>query len=1357
MRIVGRLAKWLGIVLGVLILLVLVLIGGVIAALNLPVGQREIVALANKYSGGAFRIEGLSGRVPTDLHIARVDLLDHDGAWATLTDIDLRLSLAPLLHRHVVIDDLHAASFAMVRLPPPSPTPTPEPVSSGPITVSIPPLPVTVSLRHLAVDRIAIAKAVTHTTDVAVGLTGSAEVTGRDQGQAHLALHDLDGTGTYTADAALAGNDLSAKVQMDEPAHGMISRVAALPDLGALHLALDLKGPQNHAAANLAITAGALRAGARGIIDLPGEAADLTIDAHAPAMKPAPGISWQTVDVALKTSGPFTKPTATGHVLLDGLAAQGVTLRALTADLQGDLGAVSLTASLAGLAAPGLPPTLLGDTPIAITAAATLNAPDRPIHLTVRHPLLSLTVDAKTKPDTAADIVLDLPNLEPLAAMGQQSVQGSAHITAHVARPADGSATSAQLTADVHLTQAQAQAMALTGGQARLTMDVRATNTNVTLNSLTLHGADIDLTAKGLRETATQRFAADWTLALKRLADVAPQVTGAIAMTGHAAGLPKTFALATDVTGTVGATKGGKAVAELSGPIALHVDATGLPTAPQAKILLTGKPAGSPADIAVEVARAADGAITATIDRLSWKSLSGQGKVALAAGATLPTGTVAIAIKQLGDFRFLIGQPLSGNLALDLKAPPNQAAHVTLQGRNLAFGANRLAAIDLAGDVRNPTSAPAIDAHIALRGIAAAGIQGGATVTARGTLDALALTLDAQLPSLQGAPANAQLRATLDTKAKRVALASLQAAWRGETLRLLAPARIAFGPTMGVDRLRLALGTATIDAAGEVSPRLNLHVAVANVTPALVQPFMPTLHAAGRIDAEAQLTGTTAAPIGTITLHGAGLRATTGAAASLPPASIDARARLSGRIATVDLRLDAGSASHVTVTGTAPISSSGPLNLQALGRLDVALVDPILEAAGRRATGILTLNLAVSGTATTPRVSGNVALDGGDFQDFTQGMRLSAINARIRAEGEQLIIESFTARAGQGTLAATGTIGITAPGIPLNITVTGRNAEPIESDLLTARLDTDIRVTGSVGSGIAARGTLHVLRADINIPDGLPPSVVVLKIHRRGEKPEVAPAPSLPIALDLTVVAPRAIFVRGHGLNAELGGQLHIGGTLANLQPQGHFDMIRGTFALVTNTLTFTKGEAGFDGGSISDPTIDFEATSVSNNVTATLAVTGYASAPKIVLSSSPTLPQDEVLSYILFHSSTSQLGPFQIASIAASLASLAGVNTGGGVSGLIGSVRQGLGLDQLSIGNNTGATGSTASTKSQSAPTLQAGRYVAPGIYVGAAQGTTGGGTAAQVQIDIAKGLKLNTQVGSDSNGVGVTYQFNY
>ncbi|WP_419760450.1 translocation/assembly module TamB domain-containing protein [Acidisoma sp.] len=1362
MRVLGTITKWLGIAIGVLLLLVIVLVGGVIAAINTAAGQREVVSLANAHSGGAFRIEGLSGTVPTDLHVARFELLGPDGAWLTLTGLELQLSLMPLLHRSVVIDRLHADTLTMARLPPSSPTAKPAP-PSGPISASIPPLPVKVFLRQLTVDRIKVAKAVTSTAAIEVGLTGAAQVTGRDEGQAHLALRDLDGSGVYTAQASLAGQDLAAKVNLQEPARGMLSRLAKLPDLGALHLAITLDGPQDKAAVNLALSAGALKAGAKGTVDVPGEAADLAIDAHAPAMKPAPGIGWQSVDVALHTSGPFTKPDANGHIVLTGLAAQGVALQRLTADIQGTLGAVSLKASLAGLAAPGLPQGLLGDTPVSVTANAVLDAPNRPVHVTVTHPLLTLHVDGTTKPDLAAAVVLDLPDLAPLAAIGHQTIAGSAHITAQATRAADGSATAAKLQADIHLTKAMPQAMALTGGDAHLTADATMTPSAITLSSLTLHGADIDLTAQGSRQTATQQLALAWTLALRRLADVAPQATGAIAMTGHAQGTQKNIALTTEVTGTVGTAQGGSKVASLSGPIDLRVEASGLPGAPHAQITLTGNPAGSPADIAVDASRDADGAISATIKRLTWKSMSGQGQVALASGAKLPTGTVSVVIKRLADFRFLIGQPLSGSIALNLKAPPNEAAQVALQGRDLAFAANRLAAVDVTGDVRDPTTNPAVAARIVLSGIDAGGIKGGATITADGPLTALALGLDARLPDLKGAPASANMRATLDAKAKQVVLAALAASWHGEALRLLAPARIDFGSRMAVDRLRLALGTATIDAAGQVSPRLNLHVGLSNVTPALIAPFAPSLHLAGRIDAEAALTGTTAAPGGTVTLNGNGLRETSGPASALPAATLMARAALHGQAAALNVTLDAGSASHVTLTGMAPISAAAAMNLRIGGKLNLALIDPIMEAAGRRVAGVVTLDLSALGTMTAPRIGGSVALNGGSFQDFAQGVDLSRITALIRADGQDLVIEHFNATAGTGSIDVAGRIGALAPTIPLDLTVTAHNAEPIQSDLLTARFDTDIHVSGAVTNGMKASGTVHILRASINVPNSLPPSVAVLNVRKAGQKPPPPPAPPPPIGLDLTLEAPRAIFVRGHGLNAELGGHLHIGGTLAALKPSGHFDMIRGSFSLVTTTLTFTTGQVGFDGGDITDPSIDFVAESESSAVTATLAVTGYASAPKITLSSSPPLPQDEVLAQLLFQSSTSQLSPFQLASIATALASIAGVDTGGGVGGMLGSVRQGLGLDQLSIGNGignpTGATPSagSAASKNENAPTLQAGRYVAPGIYVGAAQGTTGTGTAAQVQIDIAKGLKLQTQVGGDSNGVGVTYQFNY
>lgn len=1360
MRIIRKTATWLGIAIGLLLLLALVLVSGVAIALNTGAGQRAITAFANKHGGGSFQIHGLSGTVPTDLRLAQLDLRDRNGAWATVSGLALRLKLMPLLDGKLVIQKVHADSVALLRQPLPTPKAKPQP-SSGPISVEIPGLPVKIYLQSLTVAKVSASKAFTGTAAVDLSLAGSAQVTGKNQGQVALAIRNLDGPGTYDAAGHLSGQTLDATVKLDEPPHGMISTVAGLPDLGALHLALNLSGPQTASALKMALSAGALTAHAAGTIDIPGEAATLTIDAHAPAMSPAPGISWRKIDVALKTAGAFTRPTAKGHVDIEGVEAQGTTLQKLTADIQGDMGKVALQAQLAGINAPGLPGGLLGDTPVSITATLGLAAPNEPVHVTVSHPLAQLTVDGTLKPDQSARFTLDLPSLKPLAAIGHQDIEGRAQITGTASRAADGKTMAAKLAADIHLTKAMPQAMALTGGEVKLTADASMAGKTVTISALSMKGAHLDLAAKGSLETATERLALDWQLALSRLADLTPQVTGAIKMTGHAAGTMKDLGLQTEVTGAVGSTEGGRAVEQLSGPIDLKVDATGLPNAPRAQITLTGKPAGSPADIAIDAARGADGAITATIQRLSWKSLSGQGQVALAAGAKLPTGTLSIDLKRLADFRFLIGQPLAGSLSLALKAPPGKAAHIDVDGQNLAFGANRLARVLVKGDVEDPTGNPTMSAEARLTGIDAGTVKGSAQVTAKGPLGALVVALDAKLPDLQGAPASATARATLDLKNSRVAMAKLDAAWHGETLRLQAPSRIEFGKQMGVDRLRLALGSATIDAAGTLSPRLNLNVTVANVTPALAKPIMPDLHAAGRIDAKAHLTGTMAAPSGTVMLKGSGLRQTTGPGASLPAATLTARAELAGKTARINIALDAGARSHVAVTGTAPISAMGAVNLAIGGTLDLALINPIMEAQGRHIAGTVALALRATGTAEHPVIAGSIGLDGGRFQDYVQGFTLTDMTARILAEGQNLVIDRFTARAGSGTIAITGHVGALAPTIPLDLTVTARNADPVQSDLLTAHFDTDVHISGAASSGVLAAGTLHIKRADINIPDSMPPSVAVLNVSRPGDKPVPPPAPSLPIKLDLTLVAPRAIFVRGHGLDAELGGRLHLGGTLANLQPSGHFDMLRGTFNLVTTTLTFTTGQVGFDGGKISDPSIDFEATTSSGSITATLAVTGYASAPKIALSSSPVLPQDEVLAQLLFKSSTAQLSAFQLASIAAALAQIAGVNTGGGAAGVLNSVRRGLGLDELSIGgasNPSGAT-TTTSTQKQSAPTLQAGRYVAPGIYVGAAQGTSGGAnsTAAQVQIDIAKGLKLETQVGGDSNGLGVTYQFKY
>ena len=210
-------------------------------------------------------------------------------------------------------------------------------------------------------------------------------------------------------------------------------------------------------------------------------------------------------------------------------------------------------------------------------------------------------------------------------------------------------------------------------------------------------------------------------------------------------------------------------------------------------------------------------------------------------------------------------------------------------------------------------------------------------------------------------------------------------------------------------------------------------------------------------------------------------------------------------------------------------------------------------------------------------------------------------------------------------------------------------------------------------------------------------------------------------------------------------------------QPLGSFTMRQGNFSIAGQTLTFTKGEVSFNGGSLTDPSINFVASSTNGSVTAMLTISGTASAPKITLSSVPEAPQDEVLAQLLFKRSASSLSPFELASIAGALASLTGA--GPDIGNPLESLRKGFGLDRLSVGS--GANGSAS---------LQAGRYVAPGVFVGAKQGTSGTSTQGLVQVDLYKGLKLQGTVGTGANtnpgataadsggsSIGLTYQFDY
>jgi translocation and assembly module TamB len=952
-----------------------------------------------------------------------------------------------------------------------------------------------------------------------------------------------------------------------------------------------------------------------------------------------------------------------------------------------------------------------------------------------------------------ATLEMGIPEVAPFAALAGQSARGSATIKARLAH-AGGDSTLA-LNATAALTGGTARWVGLLGPHLELELDGSLTDQDVKLQSMRLAGNTVTLTlrgsatrskvptapsanartapsAKGSAASFIEDLQARWELKVADLSRLSKDAAGNLQMSGQLHGAPTSLAGDIDLRSQL-SVRGSE-----TGTVRVALRVRGLPQAASGSIQAHGMLDGSPLSLDAVVDRPQRSAIRLLVRRAEWKSAHVDGDLTADAALTRSHGQLRLHLGQLGDFGRLMGMKLGGSLegsvAL-LPAPGGTRTQLEVTGTNLEVGQ----------------------------------FAGGLHLRAAGESNDVGLQLTVELPQLSGTPASLAAAATLNLGTQELRIASLAAGYRGETFRLLAPARVAFSKGVNVDDLKIGAQQAVLELQGQVAPTLDLNASLRKVSPGLVNVFAPGLLAGGSLAASARLEGSFASPLGQVQLDATEVRFADDAASGLPAMNLHARAQLANDTAALQATLTAGSGSQIAVSGDAPLNAAGALNLKIGGKMDVGLANPMLEARGLHAAGKLDVDATVTGSSAAPLVGGGITLARGSLRDYGRGVNLSDIDAEVVGSEAGLQIKRFKATAVSGSVAMTGSFGILQPGMPLDLQVTAKNAQPVASNLITANLDADLRVSGKARERIDVAGTVQVLHATIEIPTSLPPDVAILDVRRRGRSTPAADAKRLVVGIDVAIKAPQQILVKGRGLNAELGGEIRITGTSAEPLVSGGFDLQRGTFSLANNTLNLKQGgRVGFDGEGLRkkiDPTLDFSAeTTLSDNSTVTLQITGFADAPRFDFTSSSSLAPDEIMARLLFGEPGAQLSALQYAQIAQTLATLSGV--GGSGMNPVAKLQAKLGLDRLTVGANTVAT---ATGTENAGYAIAAGRYVSKHVYVEGRQTTTGT-SQVQVDVDLTKRLKLQTRLGNGSaviqgttpendpgSSIGLSYQFEY
>ncbi len=479
--------------------------------------------------------------------------------------------------------------------------------------------------------------------------------------------------------------------------------------------------------------------------------------------------------------------------------------------------------------------------------------------------------------------------------------------------------------------------------------------------------------------------------------------------------------------------------------------------------------------------------------------------------------------------------------------------------------------------------------------------------------------------------------------------------------------------------------------------------------------------------------------------------------AGLPPLDVDASGELAENRTTVDGTIKAKGAGDIRVTGTVPFQGDG-LDVRARGKLNVGVTDRFLAQAGRRLTGSAEIDIRATGALGKPSLDGAATINGASYSDVVLGLRYTDINGRVSARGNDVVIERLSARTPNGgTVNASGTVAINADaGFPGTIRINATRAKLIENDIYSLVANGNVALSGALARSPTISGTIDVVSLDVTVPERLPGTLSPLEGTRHVKPPPAAAqriaaqaranararrAPPFDATLDLTISAPNRVFVRGRGIDAELGGNLRLRGKLSDPVTDGAFDMRRGRISVAGTRLDFTQGRVLFTGDL--SPTLDFVAQTRTADVTAIVTVSGSARQPDFAFSSEPDLPQDEVLSRILFSKASGGLSAIQ----ALQLAQVAAQFSGGGGNDVFEKVRKSLGVDSLDV--SVGTSGN---------PTVGISRSLSRKLSVGVKTGSETRDSGVTIDLDVTRNLRLKGEANGDGStavGAGVEWEF--
>jgi translocation and assembly module TamB len=382
-------------------------------------------------------------------------------------------------------------------------------------------------------------------------------------------------------------------------------------------------------------------------------------------------------------------------------------------------------------------------------------------------------------------------------------------------------------------------------------------------------------------------------------------------------------------------------------------------------------------------------------------------------------------------------------------------------------------------------------------------------------------------------------------------------------------------------------------------------------------------------------------------------------------------------------------------------------------------------------SGPLAVGADIRGSFAAPVIRGSLRTQNARLESPVTGMVIDQLASQARFSGPQLIFTQLAGRTSGGGISGNGSVTFSGGSTALNLNFKADQALLLNRDDIAARVTGPLQIRSDGQNGtISGNLTLNKGRFQLGRASAAS-SVPRLDVRQSGlDAEEVIESRDLhPWRLDLKI-AGSDLQVVGLGIDSRWTTNLDVGGFADAPRFTGRADLVRGDYDFAGRNFRLEHGIIRFRGESPPDPQLDIRAEAQVQGLDARVLVQGTGLRPEITFASTPQLPQDELLSRILFGTSITNLSAPEALQLASAVAAL---QSGSGSLDPINALRRAIGLDRLRIVPADVSTGQKTS--------IAAGKYLTRKLFVEVV--TDGQGySATRVEYQMTRWLSLLSTV---------------